>query len=144
MRCFYRIVFIIIGFINFSAFGQEPDKENEDPLSYYEKRAREDAEYEQSLASQHVEDEELFWKDQKAYEKNLKKRDKKAYKAYMKGKEAAYKEHQDSCDSSCHHSHYYHHYTSFYYYEERRPYRSPYRNANIRLRMSSLNVGVGF
>ena len=125
------------------AIAQEKEEKQEERLSYYEKRGQKDASYEQALEMNSEEDEEDFWQDQSQYEKDLKKRDKKAYKAYMKGKKDAYAEHAAHCDRHCHHSSQYYHHTHFYYTYNRNYY--PSRTAvrtNVRVAAPSLRVGI--
>lgn len=142
MKKLHYILFGILMITGANVFAQES---NQDKQSYYEQRAKEDAAYEQSLASKEIDDEETFWEDQKTYEKDLKKRDKKAYKAYMKGKRDAYKEHQSHCNNHCHHSDYYHHYTTVYYYDSRYNHNHPhyYRGVNARVSVGIPSAGVG-
>tara|TARA_R110002049_G_scaffold295535_4_gene482968 strand:+ start:2636 stop:3067 length:432 start_codon:yes stop_codon:yes gene_type:complete len=129
--------------LSFTVTGQEKETNEEKKLSYYEKRAKEDAEFEQSKMAE-VESEAEFWEDQKAYEKKLKKKDKKAYKAYMKGKRDAYAEHAEHCSSHCHHSEYYHHHTTFYYSYNQ--YRSRPRSSGVYtrvgVRVPSVRIGL--
>ena len=124
---------------------QEATPSEDEKLSYYEQRAKEDAQFEQSqeLAA---EEEEEFWDSQKEYERKLKKRDKKAYKAYMKGKRDAYAEHRNHCDDHCHHSSHYHAHASFYYYNHNHyRYRSyPHRTTvSTRIGISAPSVRIG-
>lgn len=124
------------------AIAQETNDEKK--LSYYEQRAREDAKFEQTLEMAEDEEED-FWQEQKVYEKDLKKRDKQAYKAYMKGKRDAYAEHAKICNEHCHHSHDYHSHVTFYYYREYPSYR-PYQyntrvNAGVRVNTPSVRIG---
>ncbi len=134
-------------FITVGAFAQEKDTDEKDSPSYYEQRGMEDAEYEQSLQLAEAEEEE-FWEEQKAYERKLKKRNRKAYKAYLKGKRDAYAEHRQHCNAHCHHSSHYHSNASFYYYHNAhyRPHR-PYRGTTIRtgvgVRMPNAIIRVG-
>lgn len=115
-----------------------------DKNSYYQKRAAEDAEFEQQFKAESKTEEEAFWKDQKQYEKDLKKRDRKAYRAYMKEKKNAYASHYEHCDHHCHHSDYYYHHATFYYYRyERHPRRSGTINTNINVRTPRVRLGIG-
>jgi hypothetical protein len=140
-----RIMLICLLLISGVQYAQEPASD-QDQLSYYEQRAREDAAYEQSLEL--AEEEETdFWEDQERYEKELKKRDKKAYKAYMKGKRDAYAEHYEKCGHHCHHgSHYYSHATFYYHgYHGHRYYRGPYRtrvHTGVRIATPRVRVGI--
>ncbi|MCK0156948.1 hypothetical protein MWU65_07135 [Cellulophaga sp. F20128] len=133
----------VLIFLSFTVTGQEKEANEEEKLSYYEQRAKEDAEFEQSKMAE-VESEEVFWEDQKSYEKKLKKRDRKAYKAYMKGKRDAYAEHAEHCNSHCHHSEYYHHHTTFYYSYTQ--YRARPRNSGVHTRVGvslpSVRIGL--
>ena len=112
--------------------------------SYYEQRAREDAEYEQALAMRNEEDEKDFWKDQERYEKDLRKRDKKAYRAYMKGKRDAYAEHAAHCDHYCHHSDHYHRQAQMYctYHEYHYPRRSTVVQTGVRVATPRVGLSV--
>ncbi len=127
------------------SLAQEVAPSEDEKLSYYEQRAKEDAQFEQSqeLAA---EEEEEFWESQKEYERKLKKRDKKAYKAYMKGKRDAYAEHRNHCDDHCHHSSHYHAHASFYYYNHNHyPYRSYPNRTTVRtgIGISAPSVRIG-
>jgi basic membrane lipoprotein Med (substrate-binding protein (PBP1-ABC) superfamily) len=134
-----RLQFLSLAVLLFTATGtiaQELESTEQEKISYYEQRAKEDAQFEQSqeLAEQ---EEEEFWESQKEYESRLKKRNKRAYRAYMKGKKDAYAEHRGHCDTHCHHSEQYHAHASFYYYNND-PYR--YRNYN---RGTTIRTGIG-
>jgi Ni/Co efflux regulator RcnB len=88
--------------------------------------------------------EKKFWKEQKAYEKELSKRDEVAHKAYMQGKRDAYAEHDKHCENH-NHGYYYRHHVSYYYYNdhhyERRSYRKPNRT-RINVRTPSISLGI--
>ncbi|TJY37209.1 hypothetical protein [Pontimicrobium aquaticum] len=131
-----------------SSFAQERDKQTkEEKLSYYEQRAKEDAKFEQELKAKTEKESAEFWENQKQYEEDLKKRDRKAYRAYIKGKRDAYAEHYAHCGTHCHHSDYYHHHVSFYYYgyNNNHYYNSyPRRNAiNTRIKIGTPRVRLG-
>ncbi len=119
-----------------------------DKKSYYQQRAKEDAKYEQQFTAESKEDEEAFWEEQKAYEKNLKQKDRKAHRAYMQGKKDAYAEHYAHCNHHCHHSDYYYNHASFYYYGYHgyyydRPQRSRSIRTNVNLGTPRVRVGLG-
>ncbi|MEL1241993.1 hypothetical protein [Flavobacterium flavipallidum] len=57
-----------------------------DKMSYYQKRGAEDAQYELAFVAKTKAEEKAFWKEQKEYEKTLKQKDRKAYRAYMASK----------------------------------------------------------
>jgi|GEM_PF-779335 hypothetical protein len=141
MKYIGTITAMLALFISALVSAQESQEKEQDKISYYEQRAKEDAVYEQSLASNNDEDEKDFWKDQKRYEKDLRKRDKEAYKAYMKGKQDAYAEHAQHCDDHCHHSREYYGHAHFYYtyYDYNYPRRT-YVGTGVRV--SSPRVGI--
>lgn len=144
MKKVHFLLTAILLAVTFTAVAQEKEVTEKEKLSYYEQRAKEDAAYEQSTEVT-IEEEEEFWEGQKAYEKNLKKRDKKAYKAYMKGKRDAYVEHAAHCNSHCHHSDYYHSHTTYYYsYNNyrRAPRRSTVVRTNVGVRVPSVRIGL--
>ncbi|MET6991197.1 hypothetical protein [Sediminicola arcticus] len=130
---------------SFSAFAQNEEGNEEQKLSYYEQRAQQDATYEQELRTENEEEAEEFWEDQQAYEKDLKKRDKRAYKAYMKGKRDTYQEHACHCNHDHHSAHFY--YYADYYYSSPRYYRSSPRRSTIstgvRVGAPRVRLGIG-
>tara|TARA_R110000868_G_scaffold88088_4_gene245776 strand:+ start:14951 stop:15457 length:507 start_codon:yes stop_codon:yes gene_type:complete len=150
MKLFKTLTFIIALSFSLVAQAQKSEVSNEttiDKKTYYQKRAVEDAKYEQQFSTKTKAEEETFWKEQKNYENDLKRKDRKAYKAYMKGKKDAYASHYEHCDNHCHHSDYYYHNASFYYYGYDRYYygRYPQRSSGIQtnIRVSSPNVSLG-
>lgn len=151
MKSIKPLVFIMVLSFVFSTNAQESKTHIEasnDKMSYYQKRAKEDAQYEQQFSAKNKVEEETFWEDQKRYEKNLKNEDKKAYKAYMKGKKDAYANHYNHCNHECHHSDYYYHHASFYYYRYDDYYYNRYpRNrstisTNVRVSTPSVRLGL--
>lgn len=136
----------VVLFIAAGAKAQDVESTEQEKLSYYEQRAEEDAKFEQSQALTEGEEEE-FWESQKEYERELKKRDRKAHKAYMKGKRDAYAEHREHCDNHCHHSQYYHTHARFYYYHNdhysyrRYPKRTAIRTG-VGISAPSLRIGL--
>ncbi|MEC7262615.1 MAG: hypothetical protein VXW38_02675 [Bacteroidota bacterium] len=144
MKYVGTITMILAFAVSASVSAQESNGQQEqDKLSYYEQRAKEDAVYEQSLATNNEEDEKDFWKDQKRYEKDLRKRDKEAYKAYMKGKSDAYAEHAEHCDDHCHHSREYYGHAHFYYtyYDYQYPRRT-YVGTGVRVSSPSVGISI--
>ena len=136
------LTLLIFGF-SFAIYAQEKDSK----VSYYQARAEEDAKFEQQFKAEDKEDEEKFWKEQKRYEKDLKKKDKVAYNAYMEGKRDAYREHYGHCDHHCHHSdHYYSHATFYYYgYHDHYYYRRPASSGistNVRIGTPTVRLGL--
>ncbi|HMB99537.1 MAG TPA: hypothetical protein VKN14_00715 [Flavobacteriaceae bacterium] len=149
MKTIKIVIFIIAISISFLAQAQDFETSNKtqiDKQSYYKQRAEEDAKFEQQFNAETETDEKAFWKEQKNYERNLKRKDKKAYKAYMKGKRDAYASHYNHCNNHCHHSDYYYHHASFYYYRYDGYYHKRYpRRSLIKTRVSigSPRVGIG-
>ena len=142
-----KIIFTVIIFLSGSfIFSQEKEKvSKEDLKSYYQKRAKEDAKFEQNFKASSKSEEKKFWKGQKHYEKDLKEKDRIAYEAYMKGKKDAYAQHYVYCSDHCHHSRYYHSHVNFYYdssynYERRSNRRST--NTRIRFRTPKVSLGI--
>lgn len=137
---------LIIGF-TLTTQAQDAQIENKttiDKKSYYKNRAIEDAQYEQQFVSKSEDEEKRFWKEQKAYEKDLKRKDKKAYKAYVKGKKDAYAEHYTHCNNHCNHSTHYFEHASFYYYRYYEHQRQPQRNTiNTQVHISTPRLSVG-
>ncbi|MDO1500646.1 hypothetical protein Q2T40_10935 [Winogradskyella maritima] len=134
--------------LNLSYAQAESKPQEDNRASYYEKRAQEDAKFEQQFTSEDAEREEAFWESQREYEKDLKKRDRKAYRAYMRGKKDAYREHYARCDAHCHHNANYYHHASFYYYGyrnyyyERYPRRSSTINTRVRIGTPRVRIGI--
>ncbi|WP_100615019.1 hypothetical protein [Confluentibacter citreus] len=151
MKSIKTIVFLIVLSFSFITNAQDNDLSNEatvDKKSYYQKRAEEDAKFEQQFSSKNKAEEETFWKEQKNYENDLKRKDKKAYKAYMKGKKDAYANHYEHCNHHCHHSDYYYHHASFYYYGyqgyyyDRYPRQRTTMSTNVRVNTPSVRLGL--
>ncbi|WP_345005538.1 hypothetical protein [Snuella lapsa] len=115
-----------------------------DKDSYYKRRALEDAKYEQQFKADNEANELAFWEDQKAYEEELKARDRKAYRAYMRRKRKAYAEHYGHCDHHCHHSDRYYHHATFYYYGYNRYHYGSYpRSSTTRVSIGTPKVRLG-
>ncbi|MBJ6368315.1 hypothetical protein [Snuella sedimenti] len=149
-----KYVALLVAFVFSSIIcAQEAETSNElkatsetkvDKTSYYEKRALEDAKYEQQFKADNEEEELAFWEDQKTYEAELKARDRKAYRAYMRRKRKAYAEHYGHCDHHCHHSgHYYHHATFYYYGYNRYHYERYPRSSTTRVSIGTPKVRLG-
>ena len=147
------IAFIFLGL--FAVEAQEVNVKNEtkanistDKMSYYKKRGAEDARYELTFTAKTKADEKAFWKEQKEYEKNLKAKDRKAYRAYIASKKEAYSEHYDHCNGHCNHDPMFYSHASFYYYGYERPYyQSTYSSpSSVSTRISvgtpSLRLGL--
>jgi hypothetical protein len=115
-------------------------------VSYYEQRGLEDAQYEQQFDAKSKTEEQAFWHEQKLYEKELKRNDRRAYRAYLQGKRDGYAAHYDHCDSHCNHSDYWYQHADYYYYEYRQPRyenRSSRPIGNTRIGISTPNVRLG-
>ncbi|MCB4809569.1 hypothetical protein LG651_15040 [Tamlana sp. 62-3] len=148
MKVIKSLVSILTLVITTSLTAQETEAASETTISkqdYYTQRAAQDAKFEQEFKASNHDEEETFWEEQEAYEKDLKKRDKKAYRAYMKGKKAAYAEHYENCNNHCHHSENYYHHASFYYYRyDSYYYNQPRRSTvGISTRVSTPRISVG-
>ncbi|HJS00233.1 MAG TPA: hypothetical protein VJ780_04795 [Flavobacterium sp.] len=116
-------------------------------IAYYEQRGAEDAKYELSFKAKTQDEEKAFWKDKKEYEKNLKKNNRKAYRAYMNSKKEVYTSHHSSCDAHCHHSDYFYGQAGYYYYGYNQPYyqntpRSTSVKTQIGVRAPSVRLGL--
>ncbi len=85
-----------------------------DNFSFFKEQARKDAKHEQLLSLSHIEDEMDYWKDQRNFEKSLKKISYNGYQAYVNAKWAAYSEHEEHCTDECSHGAYYLAQASFY------------------------------
>lgn len=127
--------------------GETNSYAHSDKITYYQKRGAEDANYELTFKAKTKAEEKAFWKEQKAYEKELKERNKRAYHAYVAGKQDVYTAHYDHCDSHCHHSDSFYGYAGFYYYEydqgnyQRRPNHTSV-NTQIGVRTPSVRLGL--
>jgi hypothetical protein len=120
---------------------------NQEKSSYYGQRGAEDANYELQFKAKSKSDEVSFWQEQQQYEKELKKDNKRAYRAYIRGKKEAYAEHHHHCDDHCYHSDSFYQHAGFYYYEyDHRNYqRSPSRTSvktQIGVRTPSVRLGI--
>ncbi|GAA4290346.1 hypothetical protein [Aestuariibaculum suncheonense] len=146
MKLFKTSAILLALSFSFNLQAQEQNENPQDKTSYYQKRAAEDAKFEQQFSAKTKADETTFWEEQKDYEKALKRRDKKAYKAYMKGKQDAYAEHYTHCNNHCHHSDHYYQHASFYYYRYQYHYyyNAPrQRSFNTSVRLSTPGVRLG-
>jgi len=120
---------------------------NPDKSTYYQQRGREDANYEFTFKAKTKAEEKAFWKEQKEYEKQLKKNNRKAYQSYIASKEDVYTTHHSYCDSHCHHNDAFYGHAGFYYYEydqknyQRRPSNTPV-HTQIGVRVPSVRLGI--
>lgn len=135
----YLLITCIFTFLPITML-QAQETSQEDPETYYERRAREDAAYELAL-KEDAEDEEEFWTSQQEYEQALKKTDKKAYKAYMKGKRDAYREHASHCNAHCHHGPRFE-YRATYYYSNYPRSRQSSPTMSVRVRTPKVRIGL--
>ncbi|MDI6049123.1 hypothetical protein QLS31_04715 [Flavobacterium sp. XS2P24] len=120
---------------------------NSDQITYYQQRGSEDANYELTFKAKTKAEEKAFWKEQKEYEKDLKKKNRKAYRAYIASKQDVYTMHHSHCDIHCHHSDSFYGHAGFYYYEydqrnyQRRPSNTSV-NTQIGVRAPSIRLGL--
>jgi hypothetical protein len=69
-----------------SRASDQAELETKNNMSYYQRRGLEDAQHEQELEVKSKTEEHTFWEEQKQYEKELKKNDRRAHRAYLQGK----------------------------------------------------------
>ncbi len=118
---------------------QENSVQGETRITYYQQRGEEDAKFEMEFTTKTKAEEKAFWKEQKEYEKELKKKNKKAYRAYIASKKEAYTEHYYHCDGHCHHNDSFYNHAAFYYYQYDRP---NYQRVPTRTSVNT-QIGVG-
>ena len=73
-----------------------------------------DARYEQTVRLGSEREEIDFWTDQRAFERELYRREPGAYSAYVRAKGQAYARHQANCGTACGHGDFYFRQASFY------------------------------
>jgi len=83
-------------------------------LDFYLQMAYRDAQYEQTLSALGVEDQADYWKDQRAFERELLHKTPDLHQAYINGKHIAYGQHQKRCGTQCGHSDMYLRQASYY------------------------------
>lgn len=119
---------------------------NSDKIAYYQQKGTEDAKFELEFKAKSKGEEKNFWKEQKAYETELREDNRKAYRAYIASKKDAYRAHHNHCDDHCHHDDSFYSHAGFYYYEyDQRPQRTPSSttvNTQIGVRAPSVRLGV--
>lgn len=81
---------------------QSDSAENKD--SFYAQLGIRDAKHEISAIAMSVEDENDFWKDQRAFEDLLMKQNPSHYQSYLNGKAKVYRQHKIHCGNRCGHS----------------------------------------
>lgn len=120
---------------------------NPDKSIYYQQRGREDANYELTFMAKTKAEEKTFWKEQKEYEKELKKKNRKAHQVYIASKKDVYTTHHSHCDSHCHHNDAFYGHAGLYYYEydqknyQRRPSNTSV-HTQIGVRAPSVRLGL--
>ncbi|WP_243698814.1 hypothetical protein [Flavobacterium sandaracinum] len=122
-----------------SGFNQDTKVQTKHELSYYQQRGIEDAQHEQQFKVKSKAEEREFWKEQKQYEKELRKKNRRAYHAYLQGKKDGYAAHHYHCGSHCNHSNYWYQNAGYYYHGYRQP---AYDNRVPRTTVNS-QIGVG-
>lgn len=143
-----KLIATITAFFTFGLLNAQEQKEESSEnkelskTAYYQKRAKEDAKFEQQYEAKSKKEEKKFWKEQKAYEQELKKKDKEAYEAYMQGKRDAYAEHHNHCDSHCHHGYYYNNHTRYYYSYEYRSQPRYRTRTSVRVGVPRVRIGL--
>lgn len=96
-----------------SSFAQSIPGQNNNMIFFVE-RGKKDALIEQTLQLPQLEDEVDYWKDQRIFEKALKKMSYQGYQAYLNAKLVVYNDHAQRCDAQCVHGQYYYLQASFY------------------------------
>lgn len=86
----------------------------QNPHQFYAEQARTDGLTEQELTFAIEKDEWDYWKDQRAYERQLYIKDAASYAAYIRSKKDVYAAHQPLCSDACGHGDYYFIQASFY------------------------------
>lgn len=94
----------ILVFFLISSFGLMGQNNGASKADFYNSLATSDAQYEQSLQLNSLEDELDYWSDQNKYEESLLEKDSDAYQLYLVAKHMAYTNHQDNCNTQCKHS----------------------------------------
>lgn len=121
-------------------------KTTEDKMAYYEKRGAEDAHFELEFKAKSKDEEKIFWKEQEAYERNLKKQYRKEYHIYIASKKEVYATHHHHCDEHYHSDYFYQHAGYYYYGYDQYNYqptsRSTSANMQIGVRVPSLSLGL--
>ena len=120
---------------------------NIDKITYYQQRGSEDANYELTFKAKTKAEEKAFWKELEEYEKDLKKKNRKAFRAYVASKQDVYTTHHSICDAHCHHSDSFYGHAGFYYYEydQRNYQRAPSNisvNTQIGMRAPIVRLGL--
>jgi hypothetical protein len=120
---------------------------NQQNIAYYQQRGAEDARYELQFKANSKSDERAFWQEQKQFEKELKKDNKRAYRVYIQSKEEVYANHYHHCDNHCHHSDAFYQHAEFYYseYDRRNYQRNPSTisvNTQIGVRTPRVRLGI--
>ncbi len=110
MKAIFNIVPVFM-LVPFLGLAQAHNVKN---MDFYLELGFKDAIYEQTMGSISHEDEVDFWKDQKSFELQLKRKDPVAHQNYLNGKHIAYGQHKKHCNESCGHSDLYLRQASFY------------------------------
>jgi hypothetical protein len=107
------IIFAVVFYCQGAMYsqGKETTKKN---FTFFMEKALEDAIYEQNIQLKLAEDEIDFWKDQRNYERALKKKSYTAYQVYVNTKLEAYDNHRLECKSPHQHSDHYFLQAAFY------------------------------
>lgn len=129
-----------------SGFNQDIKVQTKNELSYYQQRGLKDAQHEQQLKVKGKNEERAFWKEQKQYEKELRKNNRRAYNAYLQAKKDGYAAHHNHCDIHCNHSNYWYQNAAYYYYGYRQPHyenRAPRSSINTQIEVGMPRVKLG-
>ncbi len=88
--------------------------EHGDAHRFFASQAQSDGLFEQQVTFTSEKDEWDFWKDQRAYERQLYKKDVSFYVAYILSKRNVYAAHQPICGDRCQHGDYFYIQSAFY------------------------------
>jgi hypothetical protein len=80
------LIFLLPHMKQQSRASDQAELETKNNMSYYQRRGLEDAQHEQELEVKSKAEEHTFWEEQKKYEKELKKNDRRAHRAYLQNK----------------------------------------------------------
>ncbi|MEX0273268.1 MAG: hypothetical protein AB3N16_02710 [Flavobacteriaceae bacterium] len=115
MKTIQRFGFLVIAFMLCAPALQAQELMGADKtLRFFMEKALEDALHEQQLQLPFEEDELDFWKDQRNFERALKKQSYTAYHVYVNSKWEAYSKHSASHSIDCNHSTQYYKQAAFY------------------------------
>ncbi|MBC2838503.1 hypothetical protein [Robiginitalea sp. SC105] len=111
---FNRIFWSFASLLACSGAWAQPAVQQPANLDFFVRQAKTDALYEQRMHVQGTAEELDFWKDQRAFERQLYAQNLPAYKTYIQAKRDYYASHQMLCSAECGHGDYYFLQASYY------------------------------